>query len=165
MCASVVVGEDEKNGGLWCSPRAKTSSPTSSAFCAIATTALIRSASVGVRPFVGSVVMSLTEKIPNCISSSKVDDVSCAFYKVHDASSIPGGRSPSMRRSAGGAPVAIPGLEPHRRQRRRRQRVGAAAGDLAEPPSGHPILPGLDDLLVGAADEVPPHHQVLLERL
>jgi hypothetical protein len=24
-----------------------------------------------VRPFVGSVVMSLTEKIPNCISSSK----------------------------------------------------------------------------------------------
>src|SRR4051794_19867510 len=120
MDARVVVGEEEKNGGLWCSPKAKTSSPTSSAFFAIARTALTRSPPVGVRPVVGSVVMSLTEKIPNRISSSKVDDVSCASYKVHDESSIPGGRSPAMRRSAGGAPVAIPGLEPHRRQRRRR---------------------------------------------
>ena len=66
--ASVVVGEDEKNGGLWCSPRANTSSPTSSVFFAISTTALIRSASLGVRPVVGSVVMSLTVKTPNCIA-------------------------------------------------------------------------------------------------
>ena len=29
MAASRVVGADEKNGGLWCSPIAKTSSPTS----------------------------------------------------------------------------------------------------------------------------------------
>src|SRR3954447_15513314 len=101
-------------------------------------------------------------------------------FKVHDTSLIPaGGCSSRPSRpyrvgvacsgaaigSADRAPVAIPGLEPHRRQRRRGQGVGAAAGDLAEPPSGHPILPGLDDLLVGVADEVPPHHQVLLERL
>src|SRR4051794_11851075 len=55
------------NGGLWCSPVAKTSRPTSSALSAIVTIALIRSASVGVRPVVGSVVTSLTVKIPNCI--------------------------------------------------------------------------------------------------
>jgi len=66
----VVVGEEEKNGGLWCSPRAKTSSPTSSAFFAMVTIAWIRSASLGVRPLVGSVVMSLTEKTPNCMSVS-----------------------------------------------------------------------------------------------
>src|SRR3712207_7270798 len=65
-----VVGEEEKNGGLWCSPRAKTSSPTSSAFFAMVTIAWIRSASLGVRPLVGSVVMSLTEKTPNCMSVS-----------------------------------------------------------------------------------------------
>ena len=70
MWASVVVGEDEKNGGLWCSPSANTSSPTSSAFCAIRRTALIRSASLGARPVVGSTVMSLTEKIPNCMATS-----------------------------------------------------------------------------------------------
>ena len=67
--ASVVVGEELKNGGLWCSPSAKTSSPTSSAFSAMVWTALIRSASVGVRPVVGSCVMSLTVKIPNCMTS------------------------------------------------------------------------------------------------
>jgi hypothetical protein len=32
----------------------------------------MRSASVGVRPVVGSVVMSLTEKTPNCIGLSPV---------------------------------------------------------------------------------------------
>ena len=64
-----MVGEEEKNGGLWCSPRAKTSRPTSSAFCAMARTALIRSASVGVRPVVGSWVMSLTVKMPNCMTA------------------------------------------------------------------------------------------------
>ena len=63
-----MVGDEEKNGGLWCSPIANTSSPTSSAFCAIATTASIRSASLGVSPETGSLVMSLTEKIPNCMA-------------------------------------------------------------------------------------------------
>ena len=62
------MGEDEKNGGLWCSPRAKTSRPTSSVFSAMRRTAWSRSASVGVRPVVGSVVMSLTEKTPNCMA-------------------------------------------------------------------------------------------------
>ena len=33
-------------------------------------TALIRSASLGARPVVGSAVMSLTEKIPNCMATS-----------------------------------------------------------------------------------------------
>src|SRR5262245_30999328 len=62
----MVVGEDGTNGGLWCSPVANTSSPTSSAFSATRTIALMRSCSVGVRPLVGSVVTSPTEKIPNC---------------------------------------------------------------------------------------------------
>ena len=62
-----MVGDEETNGGLWCSPVAKTSSPTSSAFLAIATVALIRSASLGVRPVVGSVVTSPTVKMPNCM--------------------------------------------------------------------------------------------------
>ena len=35
MWESSVVGEEEKNGGLWCSPMAKTSRPTSSALTAI----------------------------------------------------------------------------------------------------------------------------------
>ena len=43
------MGNEGTNGGLWCSPVAKTSRPTSSAFWAIATMALIRSASVEVR--------------------------------------------------------------------------------------------------------------------
>jgi len=61
------VGEDEKNGGLWCSPIANTSIPTSSVFWAILTIASMRSASLGVSLVTGSRVMSLTEKIPNCI--------------------------------------------------------------------------------------------------
>ncbi len=35
MYARVVVGEDDQNGGLWCSPSAKTSRPTSSACLAM----------------------------------------------------------------------------------------------------------------------------------
>ena len=70
MKPSVVVGEDGTNGGLWCSPVAKTSSPTSSTFLAIVMVALIRSASVGVRPFVGSGVRSPTVKMPNCMRCS-----------------------------------------------------------------------------------------------
>src|SRR3954466_595269 len=57
------------NGGLWCSPVAKTSRPISSAFLAIATVALIRSCSLGVRPVVGSVVTSPTVKMPICMTT------------------------------------------------------------------------------------------------
>ncbi len=71
------MGEEGTNGGLWCSPVAKTSRPTSSVFSAMATIALIRSASVGVRPFVGSGVTSPTEKMPNCISISIPASGSC----------------------------------------------------------------------------------------
>lgn len=38
-----VVGLDDQKGGLWCSPMAKTSRPTSSACVAMASVALIRS--------------------------------------------------------------------------------------------------------------------------
>ena len=67
MYPSMVVGDDGTNGGLWCSPVAKTSSPTSSACRAMVTIAWMRSASVGVRPVVGSGVTSPTLKIPNCM--------------------------------------------------------------------------------------------------
>src|SRR3954471_11910307 len=70
MYARVVVGADGMKGGLWCSPVANTSSPTSSAFFAIATVALMRSCSVGVSPVVGSVVTSPTVKMPNCMARS-----------------------------------------------------------------------------------------------
>ncbi len=64
---SMVVGEEGTNGGLWCSPVAKTSRPTSSALSAMAVIALIRSCSLGVRAVVGSVVTSPTVKMPNCM--------------------------------------------------------------------------------------------------
>src|SRR5699024_448544 len=67
ICDSVVVGLEGMNGGLWCSPVAKTSRPISSAFCAMAIVFLMRSCSVGVVPVVGSVVTSPTVKIPNCM--------------------------------------------------------------------------------------------------
>ena len=53
MNPSIVVGLEGTNGGLWCSPVAKTSSPASSTAFAMVTIALIRSRSVGVRPVVG----------------------------------------------------------------------------------------------------------------
>ena len=62
-----MVGALATNGGLWCWPTATTSSPTSSAFFAIATVFLIRSCSLTVRPVVGSVVTSPTVKMPNSI--------------------------------------------------------------------------------------------------
>ena len=62
-----VVGDDGVNGGLWCSPVANTSNPTSSTLLAIATVALIRSVSVEATPVVGSGVTSPTVKIPNWI--------------------------------------------------------------------------------------------------
>ena len=76
----MVVGDDGTNGGLWCSPVAKTSRPTSSALSAMRTIALIRSCSVGVLPVVGSVVTSPTVKIPNCMTCSLRDPhLTCAF--------------------------------------------------------------------------------------
>ena len=70
MCASSVGGDDGTNGGLWCSPSAKTSRPTSSARCAIRTRLLIRSASLWVSPVTGLGAMSPTVKIPNCTMSA-----------------------------------------------------------------------------------------------
>ena len=63
----MVVGEDVTNGGLWCSPVAKTSRPISSALSATVSMIWIRSASLTVWPVVGSVVMSPTVKTPNCM--------------------------------------------------------------------------------------------------
>ncbi len=62
-----VVGLLGTNGGLWCSPVAKTSSPTSSALSAMRVIDSMRSASLGVRPVVGSGVTSPTLKMPNCM--------------------------------------------------------------------------------------------------
>ncbi len=67
----MVVGEDGTNGGLWCSPVAKTSSPASSACFAIVSMDRTRSVSSGVRPVVGSVVTSPTVKMPNCMVCSR----------------------------------------------------------------------------------------------
>src|SRR5690606_38037801 len=67
---SMVVGEAGTKGGLWCSPVAKTSRPTSSALSAYFVIALSRSVSLGRRPVVGSTVTSPTLKIPNCIGLS-----------------------------------------------------------------------------------------------
>ena len=64
------MGDEGTNGGLWCSPEANTSRPISSALSAMATIAAIRSASLGVRPVVGSVVTSPTLKTPNCMTRS-----------------------------------------------------------------------------------------------
>src|SRR4051812_4956411 len=90
--ASSVVGDEEKNGGLWCSPIAKTSRPTSSARRAICTIASMRSASLGVRPVTGFRVMSLTEKIPNCIADRLIG---CTHNhnKIHDCACIEAPRS------------------------------------------------------------------------
>src|ERR1700722_6844451 len=88
MYASSVVGAREKNGGLWCSPIANTSRPTSSVFWAILTIASIRSASLGVEPVTGSRVMSLTEKIPNCmfdasLASAAAVPASFSYMRLH----------------------------------------------------------------------------------
>src|SRR3954453_7745220 len=76
-----------------------------------------------------------------------------------------GARPRASSESADGVTVSIPGHEPHGGQRRRRQRLVTAPAHSAEPPPGHPVLAGLHDLLVGTADEVPPHHEGFLERL
>src|SRR5579859_210525 len=90
MYASSVVGDEEKNGGLWCSPIANTSMPTSSVFCAILTTASIRSASLGVWSVVGSRVISLTEKIPNCTSRLQIYAFAW-IYNATEGAVFPGG--------------------------------------------------------------------------
>jgi hypothetical protein len=73
-----VPGEDGTNGGLWCSPVAKTSSPASSARTAVATIRLIRSCSVGARPVTGSGAMSPTVKTPNRMAFIATNSSSCA---------------------------------------------------------------------------------------
>nr|BFE71509.1 hypothetical protein GCM10020092_048100 [Actinoplanes digitatis] len=86
-----MVGEDGTKGSLWCSPIAKTSRPTSSAFLAIATIDLIRACSVGARPFVGSGVTSPTVKIPNCMTAPELRPGSIARtdpHNVFDSSTI-----------------------------------------------------------------------------
>src|SRR4051812_9888498 len=90
MCASSVVGDDEKNGGVWGSPIAETSSPTPSGFWAMRTIESIRSASLGVWPVTAFLVMSLTEKIPNCIAGpfallEYFYDCACS---IHDSACI-----------------------------------------------------------------------------
>src|SRR4051794_10774981 len=66
---------------------------------------------------------------------------------------------------------AAPGLESRAGKRRCEQPVLREALHGAEPlgstfePAFVPGLPLLDDLLMAAADEVPPHHDLLLERL
>ena len=67
MLASRVVGDDGAKGGLWCSPVAKKSRPACSARTAISTVFLMRWCSLGALPVAGSVVISPTVKIPNCI--------------------------------------------------------------------------------------------------
>src|SRR3954464_8970826 len=102
MWASSVVGDEEKNGGLWCSPIANTSSPTSSARRAICAIASMRSASLGVWPVTGFRVMSLTEKIPNCIADRLVG---CTHnYSGYMTAHVlrpcpPGGHDPSAVRN------------------------------------------------------------------
>jgi hypothetical protein len=66
----VVVGEEEKNGGLWCSPEGEDVEPDLLGLPRDGDDRLDPLASLGVRPLVGSVVMSLTEKTPNCMSVS-----------------------------------------------------------------------------------------------
>ena len=85
----MVVGAEAMNGGLWCSPVANTSSPTSSAFFAISTVALIRSCSDGVRPVVGSGVTSPTVKIPNCMTRSSKNDSRCNYLNSSSPGDIP----------------------------------------------------------------------------
>src|SRR3954452_13544008 len=72
MWASSVVGDEEKNGGLWWTPKADTARPTSSARRAVSAIASMGSASLGGWPVTGFRVMSLTEKIPNCIADRLV---------------------------------------------------------------------------------------------
>ncbi len=56
--------------------------------------------------------------------------------------------------------------QPHRGKRRRRDPHVSVTHDMTEAIGCRfPRLPGIDDLLVRAADEVPPHDDVVLEGL
>src|SRR5690349_1793254 len=115
------------NGGLWCSPVAKTSRPTSSAFLAIATVLLMRSCSVGVRPVVGSVVTSPTVKMPSCMEAPEGLVVESATDPPNPAAepSIPGPEgSPRCGRDHHVAQVGLT--------------VPVLARDQHQPP-GHPL--------------------------
>jgi hypothetical protein len=75
---------------------------------AIATVALIRSASVGARPVVGSTVTSPTVKIPNCMPDIRASASSFAAPTLACGStsrSVPG-RIPANSPSGGGAEPA-----------------------------------------------------------
>src|SRR3954471_18124390 len=133
MWASSVVGDEEKNGGLWGSPIAKTSRPTSSARRAICTIASMRSASLGVRPVTGFRVMSLTEKIPNCIADRLGG---CTHnYSGYMTAHVCG---PCAR----GGQDAGDLRRPHRDRRRRERQPREHPGRLARP-DGVPVQEGL----------------------
>src|SRR3954447_14402148 len=121
----MVVGDDGTNGGLWCSPVAKTSSPTSSAFRASVTIALMRSASLGARPVVGSGVTSPTLKIPNCICTPSlvpavriIVDCASTWLNTARAGLMPAWRAPpsaperSEPGTVGTGAVLVPYVDP-----------------------------------------------------
>jgi uncharacterized protein YhfF len=60
--------------------------------------------------------------------------------------------------------VGLPGAEAAGGQRGSGQRVARVAPDRGEP-ARRPVIAGLGDLLGGAGNQVPPHHQLLAERL
>src|SRR5690606_12236131 len=177
MKPSIVVGEDGTNGGLWCSPVAKTSRPTSSAFSAIRTIAWIRSASDGTRPVVGSGVTSPTEKTPNCMPPPKIVEVSIILANAAVGGGIPGasrGRPrPRDDQSRSGRPGGTGRAGRAGRARRRTRGDGTARGRLAaalRPGPGRGLGAGnvrarpdrLD--LQGDRDLVAEHDLVPLER-
>src|SRR5699024_3811572 len=96
----MVVGELGTNGGLWCSPEAKTSRPTSSAFLAMATMDLIRPCSVGTQPVVGSGVTSPMVKTPNCMLLTLQSLCICIDPRQGQHRSGPG--IPAVRHVTGG---------------------------------------------------------------
>src|SRR3954470_3866546 len=140
------------NGGLWCSPVANTSSPTSSAFFAIATVALIRSCSLGVRPVVGSAVRSPTVKIPNCMVCSSTDGSRCNHLNRGEALGIPAasvGWPPVGRSDARRHPGPHEGTEQGGGQRSGGGQVDRARPEeaLTEVTAGLPEPAGLDGVL------------------
>src|SRR5438105_4582079 len=127
--ASSVVGDEDMKGGLWCSPKAKTSRPTSSVCFAIARTALIRSASLGVAPVTGFLVTSPTENTPNCIwttlliAADAVSAIHAIAYNHMRGPVFSPLRTAERRRSGGGEGV------PEGRERPRRPEQAAAGGE------------------------------------
>ena len=131
------MGADEKNGGLWCSPIANTSSPTSSAFCAICTIASIRSASLGVSP---------RHRIPGDVTHR--EDPNCMAFLLR----FPPRRDRYMRLHVSQATRAarlfrrVSRLHPGRRGERQRRwacqcRAGPVRIGLSSGPSPSPYSP------------------------